>query len=118
MKAELAGDSGLSSGRDCRKTIWSPAAIMNPLDLRPDFRKMGPDTISAEADYTGDGGTTLGAVPAGAHANAEYSFADAGHVPVLKRVSMLMDQPSKISRSKIQISGFRCQGSGVRKRET
>ena len=51
---------------------------MNPLDLRPDFRKMGPDTISAEADYTRDGRTTLAAVLAGALANVivfEESFA-------------------------------------------
>ena len=66
MKTELAGDSRLSSGRVCRKTIGLPAAIVNLLDLGPDFLEMTPDAVTTEADYIGDGGTTFAAVVAGA----------------------------------------------------
>ena len=41
---------------------------MNLLDFRPYFVKVGPDTSTAESDYTGDGGAAFAAVPAGAQA--------------------------------------------------
>ena len=71
MKAELAGDSGVGSGRVGGKTIGLPAAVVNLLDFRPDFLEMVPDAVTTEADYIRDGWTTFAAVVAGALANAE-----------------------------------------------
>jgi hypothetical protein len=55
---------------------------MNPFDFRPYFVKVSPDTVTTEADYTGDGGTTFAAVVAGALAKVivfKESFSTASH---------------------------------------
>ena len=49
---KLAGYAGLHPRRVCRKTIRLPAAIVNSLDFRPHFLKIGPYTIHAEAYYS------------------------------------------------------------------
>jgi hypothetical protein len=54
VHTELAGDASLCPGRVLRKTIRLPAAIVNPLDFRPHFFKIGSDAINAEAYYSGD----------------------------------------------------------------
>jgi hypothetical protein len=54
VHTKLAGDASLCPGRVFRKTIRLPAAIMNPLDFRPHFFKIGSDAINAEAYYSGD----------------------------------------------------------------
>jgi hypothetical protein len=65
---------------------------------------MGPDTICAEAYYSGDGRTAFAALLAGAHAKAEYSFADAGHDLPILRIDLLTYQICKIPNSKSQIT--------------
>ena len=80
---------------------------MNPLDLRPDFRKMGPDTISTEADRAGDGGSSLCTVLAGALANVtvfKESFAIEIHDLVLWRIVVFTNQSA---RSKSQTPNYK-----------
>ena len=69
VHAKLAGDASLCPGRFFRKTIRFPGAVVNLFDFRPHFFKMGPDTICAEAYYSGDGRAAFAALLAGAHAN-------------------------------------------------
>ncbi len=122
VHTKLAGDAGLCPGRVFRKTIRLPAAIVNSLDFRPHFLKIGPDTICAEAYYSGDRWTAFAAMTARAHANVvvfKESFSTAIHDLVIKRIIMLTDQTCKISKSKHQISGFQdacrfqCSGFSV-----
>jgi len=94
---------------------------VNLFDFRPYFVKVSPDTVTTEADYTGDGGTTFAAVPAGALAKVvvfKESFSAAVHDLVIKRIVVLAHQRCKISKFKYQISGFQLSGviqvSGVR----
>jgi hypothetical protein len=99
-----AGDAGLCPGRVFRKTIRLPAAIVNSFDFRPHFLKIGPDTICAEAYYSGDRWTAFAAMTARAHAKAEYSFADAGHDLPILRIDLLTYQICKIPNPKSQIT--------------
>jgi len=95
VKAERTIHTALCSGRVRRQTIWSPAAIVNLLDLWPDFLEMAPDTVTTEANYTGNGGTTLAAVSAGAQVKVivfKESFSAAVHELVVKRIVMLTNQ--------------------------
>ena len=69
VQTKLAGDTRLCPGRVFRKTVGLPATIVNPLDFRPHFFKMSPDTICAKAYYRGDRWTALAAMTAGAQAN-------------------------------------------------
>lgn len=89
MQAELARDSRLSSGWICRKIIGLPAAIVNLLDLWPDFLEMVPDTVTTDGNYIGDGGTTFAAVVAGTLANVivfKKTFSTGIHELVLKKI--------------------------------
>ena len=86
MHTELAGDASLCPGRVFRKTIRLSATIMNPLDFRPHFLKVGPDTICAEAYYSGDRCTAFAAMTARAQANVvifKESFSTTVHAPRL-----------------------------------
>ena len=53
VKAELAGDSGVGSWRDFRKTIRFPGTSVNFFDFRPKILKVGPDAINAKTYYVG-----------------------------------------------------------------
>ena len=88
MKAKLAGDSGLSLWRVCRKTIAFAAPVMHLFYLRPDLVEMAPYTISAEAYYPGDGGTAITALTARAQGNLTQKFANADHYPVSEKRSI------------------------------
>ncbi len=115
MQTKLAGDASFCPGRFFRKTIRFSGAVVNLFNFRPHFLKMGPDTICAEAYYSGDRWTAFAAMTARAHANVvvfKESFSTAVHDLVVKRIIMLTDQRCKISKFKYQISG--CQVSGVR----
>ncbi len=115
VQTKLAGDSSFCPGRFFRKTIRFSGAVVNLFNFRPHFLKMGPDTICAEAYYSGDRWTAFAAMTARAHANVvvfKESFSTAVHDLVVKRIIMLTDQRCKISKFKYQISG--CQVSGVR----
>jgi hypothetical protein len=79
VHTKLAGDAGLCPGRFFRKTIRFPGAVVNPFDLQPHFLKMGPDTICAEAYYSGDSRAAFAAMAARAQAIWKYSFANTGH---------------------------------------
>jgi hypothetical protein len=97
VQTKLAGDASFCPRRVFRKTIGLPATIVNPLDFRPHFLEIDPDTIHAEAYYSGDCCTTLAALPAGTHANMvvfKESFSTNVHDLVVK--------------------GFRFRVSGVR----
>lgn len=87
MQAERTIHTALCSGRVRRKTIGLPAAIVNLFDLWPDLLEMAPDTITTEADYIGDGGTTFAAVAAGPQARVvvfKESFSTTIHDLVTK----------------------------------
>jgi hypothetical protein len=79
VHTKLTGDAGLCPGRFFRKTIRFPGAVVNPFDLWPHFLKMGPDTICAEAHYSGDSRAAFAAMAARAQAIWKYSFANTGH---------------------------------------
>jgi hypothetical protein len=117
MHTKLAGDASFCPGRVFRKTIGLPATIVNPLDFRPHFFKMSPDTIYAKAYYRGDRLTALAAVTAGAQANMvafEESFSTNVHGFVTKKTMVLANQTCKISNPKYQMIGgvgYRVQGS-------
>ena len=103
VQTKLAGDTGLCPGRFFRKAIRLPAAIMNSLDFRPNFFKMGSDTICAEAYYSGDRWTAFAAMTARAHANVvvfEESFATGIHDLVIRRIIVFTDKMCKISNPK------------------
>jgi hypothetical protein len=100
VHTKLADDASFCPWRVFGKTIRLPATIVNPLDFRPHFLKIDPDTIHAESYYSRDGGAAAAALPAGAHANMvvfKESFSTNVHDLVIK--------------------GFRCQVSGVRKKK-
>jgi hypothetical protein len=110
VQTKLAGDAGLCPGRFFRKTIRFTGAVVNLFDFRPHFLKMGPDTIYAEAYYSGDGRAAFAAMTARAHANVvvfEESFSTAVHDLVIKRIIMLTNRIPGF-----QVSGVRCQVSG------
>ncbi len=107
MQTKLAGDTGLCPGRLFRKPIRFSGAVVNLFDFRPHCLKMGPDTICAEAYYSGDRWTAFAAMTARAHANVvvfKESFSTAVHDLVIKRIIMLTDQTCKISNLKSQIT--------------
>ena len=107
VHTELAGDASLCPGRVFRKTIRLPAAIVHPLDFRPHFLKIGPDTIYTEANYSGDRWTAVAAMTARAQAKAGYSFADAGHDLPILRIDLLTYQICKIPNPKLQITNYK-----------
>ena len=93
VHTKLAGDAIFYPGRVFRKTIRLPAMIVNPLDFRPHFFKMSPDTICAEAYYRGDRWTALAAMTAGAQANMvvfKESFSTNVHSIAVKRVLIII----------------------------
>ena len=86
MQTKLAGDTGLCPGRLFRKPMRFSGAVVNLFDFRPHFLKMGPDTICAEAYYSGDRWTAFAAMTARAHTNVvvfKESFSTAVHAPCL-----------------------------------
>ena len=95
VHTKLAGDSSFCPGRVFRKTIRFPGAVVHLFDFRPHGLKIGPDTICAEAYYTGDGKAAFAALSAGAHANVvvfKESFSASVHDLVSKRIVVLTDQ--------------------------
>ena len=95
VHTKLARDSSFCPGRVFRKTIRFPGAVVHLFDFRPHGLKIGPDTICAEAYYTGDGKAAFAALSAGAHANVvvfKESFSTGVHDLVSKRIVVLTDQ--------------------------
>jgi len=95
VQTKAAAKSGLGPGRIFWKTVGFTSTGVNPLDLRPDFIKVGPDTICTEAYYIGDDWAAFAAVSAKAQAISKYSFANISHV-----------LPKKISAVGFQVSDF------------
>jgi hypothetical protein len=62
VDTERAGNTIWCTWGIDRKSVRGTAMIMDSLDFRPDFLKMPPDTISAEADHLRDGLGSLAAV--------------------------------------------------------
>jgi hypothetical protein len=105
VHTKLAGDAGLCPGRVFRKTIRLPATIVNPLDLRPHFLKMRPDTIYAEAYYRGDGRVAFAAMTARAQTNVivfKEPFSTNIHSRVAERIIVITHPTCKISNPKLQ----------------
>ena len=121
VQTKLAGDAGLCPGRFFRKPIRFPGAVVNLFDFRPHFLKMGPDTICAEAYYSGDRWTAFAAMTAGAHANVvvfEESFSTAVHDLVIKRIIMLTNRiPGFQVSGVIQVPGVSFQVSGKKNKK-
>jgi len=121
VHTKLAGDAGLCPGRLFRKTIRFPGAVVNLFDFRPHFLKMGPDTICAEAYYSGDRWTAFAAMTAGAHANVvvfKESFSAAIHDLVIKRIIMLTNRiPGFQVSGVIQVPGVSFQVSGKKNKK-
>jgi hypothetical protein len=112
VHTKLTADAGFCPGRVFRKTIRLPAAIVNPLDFRPHFLKMGPDTIYAEAYYSRDNRAAFAALSAGANANVvviEESFSTTVHDLFIKRIFVLRRQTPGFQDA----CRFQCSGLGV-----
>jgi hypothetical protein len=107
VHTKLAGDAGLCPGRVFRKTIRLPATIVNPLDLRPHFLKMRPDTIYAKAYYSRSCWTAFAAMTARAQTNVivfKESFSTNIHSRVAERIIVITHPTCKISNPKFQIT--------------
>jgi hypothetical protein len=121
VHTKLTADAGFCPGRVFRKTIRFTGAVMNLFDFRPHFRKMCPDTICAEAYYSGDGRAAFAALSAGAHANVvvfKEPFSTTIHRGVTKRIIVITHQiPGFQVSGIIQVPGFRFQVSGKRNKK-
>ena len=92
VETKGAGKSDLGPGGIFWKTVGFTSAGVNPLDLRPDFIKVGSDTICTEAYYIGDDWATFAAVSACAQAILKYPFTNPGHNLVMKKIILFTDQ--------------------------